>query len=66
MSSLDPAIEATLAAQNSATQAQIAVALMAKQMTAAKQQGQAAVALLDAAAQMSKALGKGQTFDAVS
>lgn len=64
MCSTDCAVSSVLAAKSSATQQQIVIALLAKSQQAAKQQGQTAVALLDAA-QLSKAAGKGENFDAV-
>jgi hypothetical protein len=62
MCSTDCAVSAAFAAKSASTQPQIAIALLAKSQKAAKQQGQA-VALLDTAAQLSKALGKGQQLD---
>lgn len=65
MMTIDSAISSVQAAKASATQQQIGIALLAKSQAATKQQGQAAVELLEASAQLSKALGKGQHFDAV-
>ena len=62
---IDSAINAVQAAKASATQQQIGIALLAKSQQATKQQGDAVVQLLEATAQLSKALGKGQLFDAV-
>jgi hypothetical protein len=53
------------AAQQSAVQTQIQVSVMLKQQTAAKQQGEAAVAMIEAAAQVGKSLDTGKVFDAV-
>ena len=66
MPSINNAINAVLAAKSSAIQQQIGIAVLAKSQAAAKQQGQAAVQLLEASAQLSKALGKGKNFDAVA
>lgn len=53
------------AAQQSAVQTQIQVSIMLKQQTAARQQGEAAVAMIEAAAQVGKSLDTGKIFDAV-
>jgi hypothetical protein len=53
------------AAQQSAVQTQIQVSIMLKQQTAARQQGEAAVAMIEAAAQVGKSLDTGKVFDAV-
>jgi IS4 transposase len=53
------------AAQQSAVQTQIQVSVMLKQQQATKQQGAAAVELIQSAAQMSKSLDTGKVFDAV-
>ena len=66
MSTINNAIHAVQAAKSSAIQMQIGIAVLAKSQAAAKQQGQAAVELLEATAQLSKALGKGQHFDSVA
>lgn len=60
----DPAIQSVLAAQQGALQAQIQMALASKQLSAAKQQGQAIVQLISAAANVGKAIGSGASFDA--
>jgi len=65
MSSIDSALSQLLASKESAVQSQIGFALAAKSLQASKDQGQAAVALLDAAAQIGKAVGRGENFDAV-
>jgi hypothetical protein len=62
---LDPAISSVLAAQESAMRTQINYAVAGKQQDAAKQQGDAMNALLAQAAQLSKSLTSGQSFDAV-
>ena len=51
-------------AQQGAMRFQIEVAAQKKQLDAAKQQGAAVVALLEAAVELSKAVGKGAEFDA--
>jgi hypothetical protein len=61
---MDPAIQSVMAAQQSALQAQIQMALASKQLSAAKQQGQALVELISAAANVGKAIGSGASFDA--
>jgi hypothetical protein len=52
-------------AQSDALSQQIGIALLKKQQDAAKQQGAAVVQLLQTAANISKAAGKGDGFDAV-
>ena len=58
------AADSVTQAQQGALRFQIDVALQKKQLDAAKQQGAAAVALLEAAVELSKAVGKGAGFDA--
>jgi hypothetical protein len=60
----DPVIQSVLAAQQGALQAQIQMAIASKQLGAAKQQGQALVELISAAANVGKAIGSGASFDA--
>ncbi len=62
---MDNAISSVIEAKSAATQQEIAYALLAKSQAAVKAQGQAANELLQAAATMSQAVGKGQQFDAV-
>ncbi len=64
MPAINSALSSVLAAREAAISTQIGVAVAAKQLEASKIQGQAAVELLDAAAQLSKALGRGGLFDA--
>lgn len=52
-------------AQSDALSQQIGIALLKKQQDAVKQQGAAVVQLLQTAANLSKAAGKGDGFDAV-
>ena len=52
-------------AQSDALSQQIGIALLKKQQDAAKQQGAAVIELLQTAANISKAAGKGGAFDAV-
>ena len=52
-------------AQSDALSQQIGIAALKKQQDAAKAQGAAVVQLLQAAASISKAAGKGDGFDAV-
>jgi len=66
MSSIDPAISSVLAAKQAAVKSQIAFALAAKSLDAQKQQGDAAVKLIDAARQTGKEIGRGTQFDAVA
>ncbi|NOY40225.1 MAG: hypothetical protein GXP26_00105 [Planctomycetes bacterium] len=65
MPSVNNAISAVMQAQSSAVRQQIGYALLAKSQTATKQQGQAALELLNAAAQLNKSPGKGQKLDLV-
>lgn len=64
MSSIDSALGSVAAAKQAAIHAQIGVAVAAKSLDASRLQGDAAVQLLEAAANLSKALGRGQNFDA--
>jgi hypothetical protein len=52
------------AAQQATVDTQIAVAIAVKQLDAVKSQGDAAVQLIEAAANLSKALGRGHQLDA--
>ena len=63
MSSASNAINSVLAAKSSAVQQQIAMALLAKSQAAVKQQGQAVAQMLEASAQVGKAIGKGEQLD---
>lgn len=62
--SLD-AISSVLNAQKSATDSQIQFALAKKQLDAVQAQGDAINQLLQSAAQLSKAVGRGDGFDVV-
>jgi hypothetical protein len=66
MSSIDCAVSSTLAVQQMAVRSEIGVAIAAKQLDAQKLQGDAAVALLESAAQLGKAAGKGIQVDATA
>jgi hypothetical protein len=66
MSGIDPAIGGYLAAQDSAVKTQISYAVAGKQLDAARQQGDAAVQLLEDAVQLSRAIGKGAGLDATA
>ena len=65
MSNSDAAIGGVLDAQQSSVQSQIQFSIMAKQLEAQRQAGQAAVDLLSSALQLSKEAGKGDGFDGV-
>lgn len=65
MSSVDGAAASVLAAKDSAVMSQIAYALQAKSLDVAKQQGQAAVELVEQAAQLGKSHDTGRGFDAI-
>lgn len=60
------AIASVSAAQQGALQSQISAAVAKKQLNAIELQGQAAVELLQSAAQLSKAAGRGGSFDGVA
>jgi hypothetical protein len=60
----DPILQSVLSAQQGAMQSQIEMAIASKQLSAMKQQGQAVVQLLQAAANVGKAVGRGANFDA--
>jgi hypothetical protein len=62
--SSDP-IQSFMSAQQSAVSQQVQTAVVKKSLDASKAQGEAVVALLQDAVQLSKSLGKGQGFDAV-
>jgi hypothetical protein len=53
------------AAQSSALQSQIGYAILGKQLTASKQQGEAVVKLLESAAKLSKSHSSGKQLDLV-
>lgn len=63
MDSIDSAINSLIGAQQFSVRSEINMAVMAKQMDAQELQGQAAVELIEVAAQLSKAIGKGTQFD---
>ncbi len=65
IANLDPAISTLLATQQNAVQSQIQFALADKQQTATQQQGEALVALIETAANLSKSVNTGRAFDAV-
>jgi hypothetical protein len=55
-----------MAAQSEAMSSQITFAVLKKQQDASKAQGEAAVQLLQSAAQAGKAIGKGNHFDRIA
>jgi SpoU rRNA methylase family enzyme len=59
-------IESASAAQQRVIRTQAAFAIAAKQLKVTKQQGEAAAQLVEAAAQLSKELGKGGLLDALA
>ena len=65
MSSLDAAVSSVLASKEAAINTQIAVEIVGKRLDAQKQEGEAVNQLLESAAQLSKALGKGAGIDHV-
>lgn len=64
--STDAAVSSVLAAQAAQTQQQLGVALARKALDAQQAQGDAAVALLDAAAMAGKAEGRGGLLDTLA
>ena len=66
MSSIDSSISGLLAVQQAALASNISTAVAAKQLDAYRQQGDAAVSLLDGAVQLSKESGKGGKIDSVA
>jgi hypothetical protein len=60
------ACSSVMAAQSEAMSSQITFAVLKKQQDASKAQGEAAVQLLQSAAQAGKAIGKGNHFDAIA
>lgn len=65
MSTIDSSITGLIAAQQASLSSNISVTVAAKQLDAYKQQGEAAVSLLDGAVQLSKEAGKGGHIDSV-
>ena len=65
MSSSDSAIGSVVDAQQLATRTQIQYSILAEQLQAQKLAGEAAVDLLSGALQLSKEIGKGESFDGV-
>jgi hypothetical protein len=63
MSAIPQPVQQLLDAKQFAQQQEIAVAITAKTLDAAEKQGEAAVALVDQAAQIGKSIGAGQHFD---
>ena len=61
--SSDP-VQSFMSAQQSAVSQQVQTAVVKKSLDASKAQGEAVVALLQDAVQLSKAVGKGESFDA--
>lgn len=59
-------ISSVAQAQASVVQQQIGIAVIAKQLSVAKQQGEAVVQLIKAAGQLGKSLGRGQRLDVVA
>ena len=64
MNSVDSAISSVVAAKQAALSSQISTAIVSKQLQATKQQGDAAVQLINDAASIGKEAGKGNGFDA--
>jgi hypothetical protein len=66
MDSIDGAINSLIGAQQFAVRSEINMAVMAKQMDAQELRGQAAVEMIEVAAQLSKDIGKGTQFDSLA
>ena len=64
MTSVSDPTQQVIAAQQSAVAQKIGYAVMAKQNDAMQQQGEAAAQLVEQAAQIGKAIGAGENFDA--
>ena len=64
MTSIDPAISAAIAVKQQAVQNSVSMAVAGKVLDAMEAQGEAINQLLEGAARVSKAAGKGQRFDA--
>jgi len=60
------AVNSVIQSQQGSLAMQIQTALMGKQLSAMEAQGKAVVEMLDAAVQLSKAVGRGETFDATA
>jgi hypothetical protein len=65
MPAIDPTARSLLAATEAAQAIQIAYAIQGKALDVAKQKGQAAIQLLESAAQVGKAVDAGSMFDAM-
>jgi len=66
MTAIDPAISGLIAAQQNAVKSKISFSLQAKQLDAVEQQGQAVIALIDKAAELTpsaNAPGQGGRLD---
>lgn len=66
MSGIDPAVASVLQAQEAALKSQVQYAVAGKQLDATEQQGDAANALLEQSLQLSKAIGRGESFEATA
>ncbi len=64
MSGIDCAVQSVLSAKQGALHNQISMTVAAKQLNAARQQGDAMNAILEQAVQLSKTVGAGEGFDA--
>lgn len=63
MCSVNCAVQNVMSAQQDALQQKISISVAAKQLDVVEQQGEAMNAVLEAAAQMGKAIGRGDRFD---
>jgi hypothetical protein len=63
--SMSSSIDSLMQAQSGALQSQIDMAVLKKQLNASKAQGEAALRLLESAAQLNRVNGKGTAFDAL-
>jgi len=66
MSSITSLASGLTAVEQAALRSEISFTLAAKQLAAQEQQGQAALELLDTAAQLAKEAGKGQQIDSLA
>ncbi len=66
MSAIPQPVQDVLSAQQQALNSKIAFAVAGKQQDAVNLQGQAAVDMIDQAAQLSKAIGAGKHFDGLA
>ena len=66
MPTIDPAVSQLMHAQQAALADRVATTVAAKSLDSAKQQGEAMIGLVEAAAELGKSLHTGKLFDAIA